>query len=282
MKKRLFFINRNAELVYFTDYEFVFSFKKRVATATKSCSVRRSNDNSVTDILFESTMEVNINSAVSAGGTLASWIGSNDGFMVTDYDQTGNGFDMTQSTASKQAKIISAGVWNGYKKYDGIDDVYLSSIPSLENQGSVYVKADKIDNIPLYHISQAKSGDNRILSLSIQFDSPNNKLRILDFTPTFNQIVGNNFMNVGVNKIMYQSNGSSYKMRLNGVNQINTIASGTQTGNWFNDYSFSGFTLQKGGLLWTENLFRSYKEYEILGFKVTHTDGQSLEIENTM
>ena len=280
-KKKLFFKNQIViSSNYFSDYEFVFSFTKRVATATKCVRIRRNNDDAETDILLENTGPVNINSLVLAGGTLANWIGANNGFMVIDYDQMENGFDMAQFTNSKQAQIVQNGVWLGYKQYDGSDDIYSSTNISLMNMGSVYVKANKSTNDVLYYLSQAQKSNNKTLTFTTQYEAPNNKLRILDFTPSFNQPLGNNFMNVGLNTMMYASTGTNYKMRLNGVNQV---ISGTNTGNWFFDYSSTGFTLQKGGLYWNhETLFRNYREYEILGFNVTHTDAQSLEIENTM
>lgn len=281
-KKRLFFKDQEVSEETFANYSFAYSFKKRVASATKSLSVQRDNDDAITDVLFDGRNFVDLDSNVSTGGTLSDWIGLNNGFMYTDYDQKGN-YDMTQTDRAKQAKVIANGLWLGYKDYNVGDCIYMSSIPCTDNVGAVYVKADKIDNEVLYYLSQAKAGDNKILSLSIQFDSPNNKLRLLDFTPSFNQIKGNNFLNVGVNKMMYQSDGSSYKMRLNGVNQTLSTVSGSHTGNWFLDRSDAGFTLQKGGLIWQSvSNYRNYKEYEILGFSVAHSDAESLAIENTM
>lgn len=42
-------------------------------------------------------------------GTLDSFIGAGDGFVATHYDQSGNGYDWTQSTAADQPKIWEAG-----------------------------------------------------------------------------------------------------------------------------------------------------------------------------
>jgi hypothetical protein len=43
-------------------------------------------------------------------GTLTSFIGSGkDGYVVTWYDQSGNGNDITQSTASSQPQLVSSG-----------------------------------------------------------------------------------------------------------------------------------------------------------------------------
>lgn len=61
--------------------------------------VRRSSDNTEQD--FTAT-EV-------SDGTLASFCGAGDGFVVTWYDQSGNSANATQSTLTEQAKIISGG-----------------------------------------------------------------------------------------------------------------------------------------------------------------------------
>lgn len=42
-------------------------------------------------------------------GTLDSFIGAGDGFVATHYDQSGNGYDWTQSTAADQPKIWESG-----------------------------------------------------------------------------------------------------------------------------------------------------------------------------
>jgi len=41
--------------------------------------------------------------------SILNWCGSSDGFVVTVYDQSGNGRDITQSVAANQAKIVSGG-----------------------------------------------------------------------------------------------------------------------------------------------------------------------------
>jgi len=130
----------------FTDLEFAFSFKKRVVGATLCLKIRRDSDDAETDLLLESSGEVDINSLVSAGGTLSTWIGSNDGYMVTDYDQKGNGYDMTQATTTRQARIVTAGAWNGFKDYTVGDCVYFSSGTYTLESGNVYVKADKLSS----------------------------------------------------------------------------------------------------------------------------------------
>jgi len=74
----------------------------------KLIRIRRSSGGE-TDVFADDSYELSLNSRVSAGGTLGNWIGSDDGFVVTWYDQSTNGNDATQGTAANQPKIVSGG-----------------------------------------------------------------------------------------------------------------------------------------------------------------------------
>lgn len=63
--------------------------------------VRRSSDNATLDIPLAGN-EVNETA-------LTDFVGANDGFIVTVYDQSGNSLDYTNGTASQQPQIVSAG-----------------------------------------------------------------------------------------------------------------------------------------------------------------------------
>jgi len=67
--------------------------------------VRRSSDNTEQDIGF-----VNGNLDTASLKTFVGTGGTDDGFVVTWYDQSGNSRNMTQSTSGNQAKIIDNGV----------------------------------------------------------------------------------------------------------------------------------------------------------------------------
>jgi hypothetical protein len=74
----------------------------------KLIRIRRSSGGE-TDVFADDSYELSLNSRVSAGGTLGNWMGSDDGFVVTWYDQSTNGNDATQGTAANQPKIVSGG-----------------------------------------------------------------------------------------------------------------------------------------------------------------------------
>jgi len=76
-----------------------YSFRQLSSTATNVVRVRRSSDNT----------EQDFNAAEVTDGTLTTFTGANDGFVVTWYDQSGTGSNATQSTAGNQPKLVAAG-----------------------------------------------------------------------------------------------------------------------------------------------------------------------------
>lgn len=79
-----------------------YSMRKISSTATNCIRVRRSNDNAEQDIGFVSD-ELDTTS-------LLSFVGANDGFVTTWYDQSGNSRDAVSPTAARQPRIVNSGV----------------------------------------------------------------------------------------------------------------------------------------------------------------------------
>jgi hypothetical protein len=80
-----------------------YSFRKLRSAYSGSCiRVRRSSDNTEQDIGFVSN--------VLDTASLLSFVGSNNGFVTTWYDQSGNNLNSTQSIAVNQPQIVSSGV----------------------------------------------------------------------------------------------------------------------------------------------------------------------------
>lgn len=97
--------NSSATLLdsYATNTAYGWSIASRLKnTATNAIRVRRSNDNAETDIGF---VENQLDTA-----TLLSFTGSNSAFITRIYEQVGSGYDFTQTTASRQPRIVNAGV----------------------------------------------------------------------------------------------------------------------------------------------------------------------------
>lgn len=77
-----------------------YSLRQLKTGVEKVVRVRRSSDN----------REENFTATEVTDGTLTGFCGVGDGFVVTWYDQSGNSNDATQTTASRQAKIVTSGV----------------------------------------------------------------------------------------------------------------------------------------------------------------------------
>lgn len=77
--------------------------KLRSAYAGAAIRVRRSSDNAEQDIGFTSSGDLDETA-------LTAFVGSNNGFVVTWYDQSGNANNATQSTAANQPQIVSSGI----------------------------------------------------------------------------------------------------------------------------------------------------------------------------
>src|SRR5215475_14161012 len=79
-----------------------FSTRKiRSAYAGSALRIRRSSDNAEQDIGFVSN---DLDTA-----SMTTFVGANNGFVVTWYDQSGNGRDLTQATAANQPQIVASG-----------------------------------------------------------------------------------------------------------------------------------------------------------------------------
>lgn len=78
-----------------------YSMRKISSTATNCIRVRRSSDNAEQNIGFVGN-DLDTTS-------LLSFVGANDGFVTTWYDQSGNSRDTVNATAATQPRIVNAG-----------------------------------------------------------------------------------------------------------------------------------------------------------------------------
>lgn len=98
---------------------FAYSFRKlRTAYAGSAVRIRESGGNTEQDFGFDGSGNFD-----SAGA--ATFIGANSGFIVTWYDQSGNGLDVTQATAANQPQYDSSGE---NALFDGSDDELRTTI----------------------------------------------------------------------------------------------------------------------------------------------------------
>ena len=95
--------------------------------------VRRSSDNTISNIGF------NVNGGLDTVGLLA-FVGANNGFVSTWYDQSGNSLDIAQATVADQPQIVTSGVVNTNYGIPALSfsgsDVLVSSAQSILSSGS--------------------------------------------------------------------------------------------------------------------------------------------------
>ncbi len=87
--------------------------------AGSAIRIRRDNDNAETNIGFSGE---NLDTAA-----VASFVGANSAFVVTMFDQSGNGLDVTNAVTTAQPRIVSSGTLDtrnslAAPKWDGSDD----------------------------------------------------------------------------------------------------------------------------------------------------------------
>jgi len=89
----------------YTGADVAYSAARRLATAYTGAliRVRRSSDNTEQDIGYDSNN-------VLDESALTSFVGANNGFVTTWYDQSGNGRNAINTTAINQPRIVNAGV----------------------------------------------------------------------------------------------------------------------------------------------------------------------------
>jgi len=111
--------------------------KLRSAYTGSAIRVRRSSDNTETNIGFSSSFGLDTTS-------LSSFCSGTNGFVTTWYDQSGNGKDATQTTAANQPQIVSSGsVINVNSKpsllSDGTNDSFtITSISTLSSNYTLF------------------------------------------------------------------------------------------------------------------------------------------------
>lgn len=123
--------------------------------------VRRSSDNTEQDIGYDSNN-------VLDESALTAFVGANDGFVTTWYDQSGNALNVTQTTAANQPKIVSSGTVekdNGKPKltFDGSNDFLNGGDILKAGSGSLcsFVVSQSADNGTFYAKSEFQGSPSR-------------------------------------------------------------------------------------------------------------------------
>ena len=138
-----------------------YSLRSLTGGDPKVVRVRRNTDNAEQDFTA---------SGISSGA-LVDFVGSgNDGFVETWYDQSGNGNDAVQATASEQPKIVDAGslIADGID-FDGSDDTLTAA--SVSGFGAT---------ISMFSASVRDSGGAGVLSMGSSASTDNTNFGIIE------------------------------------------------------------------------------------------------------
>ena len=147
--------------------------KLRTDYSGYALKVRREADDYEADVEFDSDNAVSLTSGVAnlsggSGPTLGDWAGSDTVRAVTWYDQSANSRDVTNSTESRQPKLIDSGtleVFNGRARLAFSGDLLQRSDASSESQPNSFLAVVKSNNISsgLYLVDGDGSGGRNLL-----------------------------------------------------------------------------------------------------------------------
>lgn len=203
-----------------TQPTYAISLKKIVSTATVAIRVRRSSDNAEQDIGF-------IGDALDTSA-LASFVGSGSGYVVTAYDQTGNGHNWTQATASKQPRIVNAGTYGGIMSFDGSDDsMAASSVPLNQAQMALFLDGtlEPASSTAIYMEASANWNSNAY-SWVLAWDSSSWQAGMNSATAGSNQkVVQYTGLGAGVRRVY----AFLFDRTLTGTNQIRAFRNGSSS-----------------------------------------------------
>lgn len=189
--------------------------KLRGAYTGSAIRVRRSSDNTESDIGFTALGNLDTTS-------LSSFCSGTNGFITTWYDQSGNGYNATQTTAANQPQIVSSGsvlTTNGKPSanFDGSNDYLVTTGTPFSATENTLIGVSKLNNtgpyLRLFCIGEYQDG--RYLGSNTLTD---------DMLAIFNNTTLTCFGGVAITQnvsIMYNT-GSNGVLWQNG-SQINTV-----------------------------------------------------------
>lgn len=203
--------------------------KLRTAYEGAAIKVRRSNDNAESDIGFDSFGFLDISA-------LTTFVGANSGLVTTWYDQSKNRFNLTQTTAANQPRIVNSGTvdrLSGSNRptliFDGSNDVMQNTSLTTSTPMSIFVS----------NASDTAAGGERVLfdsattTQALMFkDSPGQNINILfGGSPGVGVAINTNFVlysiiQLGVNSNAYRNSIQFYTNVNFGANGFNGLRLG--------------------------------------------------------
>jgi hypothetical protein len=209
--------------------------KLRTAYTGAAIRVRRSSDNTETDIGFVGN---DLDTA-----SLLSFVGAGNGFVTTWYDQQGS-FNVTQSTLANQPRIVNAGTLESKGglpavKFDGSNDF-------LSNHAAAF-----LDVVSTSYFSVSSNNVTGVIScIHIQYSVNNNSIRTFCDTRTTgggyrNLIVANN-LSTNYFADLSALNGSTNQRLLSSFIDASKNMSAFDNGNTGGTATYTGTTGNNG------------------------------------
>lgn len=199
--------------------------KLRTAYTGSAIRVRRSSDNAEQNIGFDGNGDLDTTA-------LTTFCSGTNGFITTWYDQSGNGYNAIQGTASNQPRIVTSGsvlTTNGKPSalFDGTNDSLDTTGTPFSATENTLIAVSKLDSVSATYkrlFCVGRYNDGRYLGSNISTD---------DMLAIFNNSTLTCFGGVATTQnlsIMY-NNGTNGVLWQNGA-QINTVtASNSSYGN---------------------------------------------------
>jgi hypothetical protein len=155
MSKRFIYYGSFASVQFFSDLfgmpAAAYSLRKLTPNATNCIRVRRSSDNTEQDIGFVANSP---NSPIDTTALLA-FVGAGDGFVATWYDQSTNSRNGTQTTSTRQVRIVNSGVVEDLNSLPCLNTFatntfrdFQTSFSNLQNLPVSILSVFKIDTLP--------------------------------------------------------------------------------------------------------------------------------------
>ncbi len=235
-----------ASCTYFLDSfptaSMVYSLRKLSCTYSGSAiRVRRSSDNTEQDIGFVSDY---VDTA-----SMKTFVTSNSAYVVTFYDQSGNGYNATQSTAANQPRIMNAGAIEYQNSkvtmyFDGSNDGLVASSVPLNTYTTLFAVVKTTTGKPMFfeHSPNANHNDG------FYFYGSNGQSWYFKRSGSGNDASGSGSWlgsNIAVASLIYNGSGTYYK---NGTSQSNGSVNGSSLSNTSTTKDFYIF-YRGGGVL---------------------------------
>ncbi len=268
---------------YFSDLfgmpDAAYSLRKLTPSATNCIRVRRSSDNTEQDIGFVANVP---NSPIDTAALLA-FVGVGNGFVTAWYDQSTNVRNGTQSTSTRQLRIVNSGVVEDLNSLPCLNTFasnafrdFQTSFSNLQNLPVSILSVFKIDTLPTngfnqvtFHIGGtiAQGGGSRYEQSTNNLNN-NISLRRSRTSTSVTE-------NATIHKIFASYfTASNIEMRLNSVDATPTAYSGSV----FN--TASNFNLINANS--TQNFFHGAKRFQEQIIYLTDLHSQRTAIETNI